>query len=64
MKRFVVKNIHPHRFRRTLATTLAERGMPLNEIMMILGHANLNTTRIYISTSDRRVSNSYERYCA
>lgn len=32
-----VKNVHPHRFRRTLATTLAERGMPLNEIMIILG---------------------------
>lgn len=59
-----VKNIHPHRFRRTLATTLAERGMPLNEIMIILGHANLNTTRIYIATSDKRVSNSYERCCA
>lgn len=59
-----VKNVHPHRFRRTLATTLAERGMPLNEIMVILGHANLNTTRIYIATSDRRVSNSYERCCA
>ena len=59
-----VKNVHPHRFRRTLATTLAERGMPLNEIMIILGHANLDTTRIYISTSDRRVSNSYERCCA
>ena len=59
-----VKNIHPHRFRRTLATTLAERGMPLNEIMIILGHTNLNTTRIYIATSDRRVSNSYERCCA
>jgi len=58
-----VENVHPHRFRRTLATTLAERGMPLNEIMIILGHTNLNTTKVYIATSDRRVSNSYERCC-
>lgn len=56
-----VNNIHPHRFRRTLATTLAERGMPLNEIMIILGHANLNTTRIYIFSADKHVNSSYNR---
>lgn len=56
-----VNNVHPHRFRRTLATNLAERGMPLNEIMVILGHSSLNTTRIYIHTNDRLVENSYER---
>lgn len=58
-----VQNIHPHRFRRTLASMLADKGMPLNEIMIILGHANLDTTRIYVFTADRRVSSSYNRIC-
>lgn len=58
-----VSNVHPHRFRRTLATNLSERGMSLNEIKVILGHANINTTMLYICVSDRRVNNSYDRYC-
>lgn len=58
-----VQNVHPHRFRRTLASMLADKGMPLNEIMIILGHANLDTTRIYIFTADKRVSSSYNRIC-
>ena len=58
-----VSNVHPHRFRRTLATNLSERGMSLNEIKVILGHANINTTMLYICVSDRRINNSYDRYC-
>ena len=58
-----IKKVHPHKFRRTLATNLSERGMSLNEIKVILGHANINTTMLYICVSDRRVNNSYDRYC-
>ena len=39
-----VEHVHPHRFRRTLATMLADRGMPIQEVAAILGHANINTT--------------------
>lgn len=58
-----VTNVHPHRFRRTLATNLADRGMPINEIKIILGHANINTTMVYVCVNDKRVNNSYDRYC-
>ncbi len=59
-----VSNVHPHRFRRTFATGLANRGMEIQEIGKLLGHANLNTTLEYIHTSDEKVRASYLRYIA
>lgn len=59
-----VSNVHPHRFRRTFATGLANRGMEIQEIGKLLGHANLNTTLEYIYTSDEKIRASYLRYIA
>ena len=59
-----VQNIHPHRFRRTFATGLANRGMEIQEIAKLLGHANVNTTLEYVYTSDEKVMNSYRKYIA
>lgn len=59
-----VQNVHPHRFRRTLATSLAFRGMDIQEIAKLLGHANINTTLEYIYTSDAQVQSSYKKYVA
>ncbi len=42
-----VENVHPHRFRRTLATNLLDRGMSIQDVAVILGHADLKTTQIY-----------------
>ena len=42
-----VSNVHPHRFRRTMATNNLRRGMKLEEIQQLLGHANMDTTLIY-----------------
>lgn len=39
-----VANIHPHRFRRTLATSLIKHGMPIQEVARILGHDKIDTT--------------------
>lgn len=61
-KRGDVINVHPHRFRRTFASSLANRGMKIEEIKMLMGHSNINTTMEYIYTSDNSVSNSYKRY--
>lgn len=63
-KRAHVENVHPHRFRRTLATNLATRGMPVQDISRILGHSNLDTTMIYVNMSDVNVKMSYMRYSA
>lgn len=55
-----VENVHPHRFRRTLATTLAKRGMPIQKIQKLLGHADISVTMRYVSIDDAEVANAYE----
>jgi integrase/recombinase XerD len=44
-----------------LATTLLDRGMPLEQIQKFLGHAKLETTQIYAETSTERIKESYQR---
>lgn len=57
-----VENVHPHRFRRTLATNLINHGMPIQEVAMILGHENINTTMKYVYLDKNNVKNSYKKY--
>lgn len=57
-----ITNVHPHRFRRTLATHLIDHGMPIQEVSRLLGHENINTTMTYIYVSNVSVKNSYEKY--
>lgn len=59
-----VKNVHPHRFRRTLATNLLDKGMDIQEVAMILGHADLKTTQIYCYVNQHNVKASYNKYSA
>ena len=63
-KRANIPNVHPHRFRRTFATRLAARGMDIQEIQKLMGHANINTTMVYVTMDDTQVSNSYRKYSA
>lgn len=57
-----VNNTHPHRCRRTFATSMAKRGMDVIAIQALMGHNNLNTTQRYIALSDSFVKNEYERF--
>lgn len=57
-------HIHPHRFRRTLATDLARKGMPIQEIQKLLGHSKISTTQGYIETRTEKVEASYRQYVA
>lgn len=57
-----VENVHPHRYRRTLATNLLDRGMRIQDVAIILGHADLKTTQIYCYISQKNVENSYRKY--
>lgn len=59
-----VKNVHPHRFRRTLATDVLARGMPLQEASEILGHEKTDTTLIYSTTSKAAIKASHRRCIA
>lgn len=59
-----INNVHPHRFRRTFATGLANRGMDIQEIGKLLGHANLNTTLTYVYSSEEKIRTSHLKYSA
>jgi integrase/recombinase XerD len=57
-----VKDVHPHRFRRTLATKAIDKGMPVEQVQILLGHAKIDTTLSYAIVDQNNVRNSYHRY--
>ena len=57
-----VDHVHPHKFRRTLATDLTRRGMPIQEVARILGHEKLDTTMKYVILNKDDIKASYRRY--
>lgn len=61
-KRAGVENCHPHRFRRTTATTALNRGMPLEQVQMMLGHENIATTTIYAISDKASLQYNHKRY--
>lgn len=63
-KRAGVTNVHPHRFRRTFATGLANRGMKIQEIQKLLGHSTIQTTLTYVAVDDNKIQASYKQFIA
>lgn len=61
-KRAGVKNVHPHRFRRTIATDLLSRDMPIEQVKEFLGHVKLDTTLIYCAIKEENVRTSHRKY--
>ena len=59
-----VKKIHPHKFRRTLATNLHKRGMPIQTISAILGHEKIETTMSYIVLNREDTKLKYRQFYA
>lgn len=57
-----VNHVHPHKFRRTLATNLIRHGMPIQEVAAILGHDKLETTMQYVVLDKTDVKNSYRKF--
>ena len=57
-----VEHVHPHKFRRTLATNLIRHGMPIQEVAAILGHDKLDTTMEYVVLDRTDVKNAYRKY--
>ncbi len=57
-----VENVHPHRFRRTIATNLLNREMPVEQVSKFLGHEKLDTTMIYCTVKDESVRSSHRKY--
>ena len=61
-RRAGVENVHPHRFRRTIATDLLNRGMPIEQVKEFLGHEKLDTTMIYCTVKEDSVRASHKKY--
>ena len=57
-----VTKVHPHRFRRTMATNVLKKGMPLEEVKELLGHTKLDTTMIYCTVSRENVKHSHAKH--
>ncbi len=57
-----VAKVHPHRFRRTMATNVLKKGMPLEEVKELLGHTKLDTTMIYCTVSRDNVKHSHQKH--
>lgn len=62
-RRAGVEMVHPHRFRRTIATDLLSKGMPIEQVRTFLGHEKLDTTLIYCTVQEEEVKASH-RKCA
>ncbi|KAB8287512.1 integrase [Bifidobacterium ramosum] len=54
--------IHPHKFRRTMATNAINRGMPVEQVQKLLGHVKIDTTMQYALVSQSNVKASHRRY--
>jgi integrase/recombinase XerD len=60
----ITKRVYPHLLRHSVATTLLERGLPLEQIQKFLGHAKLETTQIYAGSSVEMIQESYQKSLA
>ena len=57
-----IGNVHPHKFRRTLATKAIDKGMPIEQVQHLLGHAKIDTTLEYAMVDDENVKISHKKY--
>ena len=57
----ITTRVYPHLLRHSVATTLLERGMPLEQIQQFLGHAKLETTQIYAASTTAMIKESYRK---
>lgn len=63
-RRLDINKVHPHKFRRTLATRAIDKGMPIEQVQVLLGHQKIDTTLQYAMVDQRNVRNSHRRYIA
>lgn len=57
-----VEHVHPHKFRRTLATVAIDKGMPIEQVQRLLGHVRIDTTLHYAMVSQQNVRLSYRKH--
>lgn len=61
-KRLGIPKVHPHKFRRTLATTAIDKGMPIEQLQQLLGHQKIDTTLQYAMVKQQNVKMAHRKY--
>ena len=61
-KRLNIPKVHPHKFRRTLATTAIDKGMPIEQVQQLLGHQKIDTTMHYAMVKQQNVKLAHRKY--
>lgn len=57
-----LERIHPHKFRRSMATRAIDKGMPIEQVQKILGHAQIDTTMQYAMVNQSNVKSAHKKY--
>lgn len=57
-----IEKVYPHKFRRTLATTAIDKGMPIEQVQRLLGHERIDTTMHYALVNQSNVKSSHRRF--
>ena len=57
-----IARVHPHKFRRTLATKAIDKGMPIEQVQVLLGHSKIDTTMNYAMVNQNNVKQSHRKY--
>ena len=60
--RMNIDKVHPHKFRRTLATVAIDKGMPIEQLQKLLGHQRIDTTLQYAMVKQSNVKNAHRKY--
>lgn len=63
-RRLGIHRVHPHKFRRTVATRAIDKGMPIEQVQSLLGHSQIDTTMHYAMVNQNNVKESYRKFVA
>ena len=61
-KKCNINKVHPHKFRRTMATNAIDKGMPIEQVQVLLGHSKIDTTLRYANVQQANVRHSHQKY--
>jgi integrase len=61
-KKLNLPKVHPHKFRRTLATMAIDKGMPVEQLQRLLGHQRIDTTLQYAMVKQSNVKIAHRKY--
>ena len=61
-RKLQLERIHPHKFRRSMATRAIDKGMPIEQVQKILGHSQIDTTMQYAMVNQNNVKTSHQKY--